>query len=490
MRLILLALLAVLPTAGWCAIASDFLARTLPAGSAAHALPYRLLVPAGYNAAQSYPLIVFLHGSGERGTDNQLQLSNNANGALALVSTTNQSTYPCFMLAPQCFPGSDWNAESEGQIITVINQLMSEFSIDPDRLYVTGLSMGGGGTWDIVTRYPATFAAALPQSGSGAGSYQKIVDLPVWNFHANNDVDEPVSSSDNAVAGLRNAGGRVIYTRYGTGGHGIWPVAYSTPGLLPWMMAQRRNRAAGGTPILAITAPAASTVANASATITLAGTCAFPAGSTIASVDWTTNLTTFTGTSFSTVAASATWTASGLAVANGVTLFTVMATGPSWSADYGGATTVSDCIRVVRGSSDTTAPALAITSPSSSGSASVAAAIVTVGGTASDGGGVQQITWSNNRGGQGTAQGTTTWSIAAITLASGANLITVTARDAANLTTSTTISITSTTSGSAGGGGGTASEASSGKCGLGSGLAALVLMAGVASGLRRRRQTG
>jgi poly(3-hydroxybutyrate) depolymerase len=490
MRHLLTVLLAALPLAGWCATAADFIARTLPAGGGAtHALPYRLLLPAGYSASGSYPLILFLHGSGEMGTDNQAQLLYDANGALALVSTANRAAFPCFMLAPQAHPSLGWNAENETQIATVIGQLLDEFAIDRERIYVTGLSMGGGGTWDIATRFPALFAAAVPQSAGGAGNYQRIVDLPVWVFHANNDSDEPVSSGDNAVAALRNAGGRVIYTRYGTGGHHIWPVAYQTPALLPWMMAQRRHRPATGTPILAITTPASAAVAAAGATISLAGTCAFPAGSAIDQVRWTTNLTTFTDATATVGSATCAWSANGLAVADGATRFTVIASGPSWWPAYGGATTVSDSVRVVRGSSDTTPPALAIVTPSASGTASVGTALVTLGGTASDASGVQQVSWTNDRGGQGTALGTTSWSIADLALAGGVNLVTVTARDGANLTTSRTIAITATGGGGGGGGGnpGGGSAGSGGGCGLGSASAALAMMAWLAATLRLRR---
>jgi poly(3-hydroxybutyrate) depolymerase len=482
----ILILLALLPGLAWSAVTypsdASFSSGTVTkTGSEPYNLPYRLFVPTGYSAASSYPLIVFMHGIGELGTNNTAQMGNHANGATALVSAENQAVHPCFMILPQAHDG--WDAATFGQIVRLIGQLESTYSIDPDRIYATGLSLGGAGTWSFITQYPALFAAAVPQSGWGAGNYDRIVSLPVWNFHAANDGTVNVSGSDDAVRNLRAAGGRVIYTRYDTGGHGIWPVAYQTPALLPWMMAQRRNQPVAGTPILTIATPAADAVANAGATITLTGSSAFPSGSTITQVRWTSDLTTFTTASGTTA-----WSASSLAVPTGATLFSVLATGPSWSTGYGGLTTVSDRVRVVRGSSDVTAPAIAITAPTASGSAAVGTDTATVGGTASDTGGIQQVTWVNDRGGQGTAQGTTSWSIAAITLAHGANVITVTARDGANLTRSATITIT-TTGGSGGGGSQPASSSSSShKCGFGAGVATFALMLAAGLALRRSRR--
>ncbi|HEX3133176.1 MAG TPA: Ig-like domain-containing protein, partial [Planctomycetota bacterium] len=440
MRPLLLALLAVLPSFAWSATASDFLFRTyVSPDTAIHDLPYRLLVPAGYNASTKYPLIIFLHGQGERGTDNTAQMNNNANGALALVSTANQAAYPCFMICPQGHIDYGWNATNEAQIVAVIDQLLATYNIDRDRVYITGLSMGGAGTWDIIQRYPYRFAAAVPQSGWGAGNYARLAALPIWAFHAANDGTVGVGGTDNAVSGVRSAGGRVVYTRYDTGGHGIWPVAYATPALLPWMMAQRRNHTVAGTPILTITTPASDLVADAAATMNLAGSSAFPSGSAITNVQWTTNLTNFT-----TASGTTTWSANSLAVANGTTLYSALATGPSWSASYGGVTTVSDCVRVVRGSTDVTAPTISITAPTGAG-LTVSGTLVTISGTTADSGGINQVSWSNNRGGQGVAIGTTAWSINDITLLSGANVITITVRDNANRTTTTTITITSTT---------------------------------------------
>lgn len=486
MRPLLTALLVLLPFSAWSATASDFLFRTYDSPDASiHDLPYRLLVPPGYTNAIKYPLIVFLHGSGEKGTNNTSQLDHNANGALALVSSANQATYPCFMLCPQAHPDYNWNDKNQAQIIAVIDRLLADYPIDRDRVYITGLSMGGGGTLDTVRRYPHRFACAVPQSGWDVGNHTRLATVPIWAFHAADDGSTNVGGTDSAVSGVRSAGGRVIYTRYNSGGHNIWPTAYATPGLLPWMMAQRRNQAVAGTPILTITNPAGDAVADAGATLNLSGTSAFPVGSTISKVEWSTNLSSFT-----TASGTTSWSVSGLSVVNGTTLFSVLATGPSWAASLGGVTTVNDSVRVVRGSSDVTAPTIAITAPT--GSPTVSGTLVTVSGTAADGSGINLITWTNNRGGQGSAIGTTTWSITDLVLQSGANVITVTARDGANRTSATSITITSTAGSGGGGGGGGGDEASSGasNCGMGGGVATLLLTLGLLAGRGLRLRSG
>lgn len=482
MRPLLTALLVLMSFSAWGATASDFLFRTYDSPDASiHDLPYRLLIPPGYTNATRYPLIIFLHGSGEKGTNNTSQLDYNANGALALVSSANQAAYPCFMICPQAHPDYNWNDKNQAQIIAVIDRLFDDYPIDRDRVYITGLSMGGGGALDTVRRYPHRFACAVPQSGWDVGNYARLATVPIWAFHAANDGDAVVGGTDSLVSGVRSVGGRVIYTRYDTGGHGIWPTAYASPALLPWMMAQRRNQAVTGTPILTITNPADDAIADAGATLNLSGTCAFPVGATLSKVEWTINLSAFT-----TASGTTSWSASGLTVATGTTRFSVLATGPN-GAPNNGVTTVNDSVRVVRGSSDVTAPTITITSPT--GSPSVSGSLITLNGTAADGSGIHQITWSNNRGGEGIAIGTTSWSITDVALQHGANIIHVTARDNANRTTTTTITITSTASTGGGGGGGNSDGSSSG-CGMGGGVATLLLALGLLLGRGMRLRQG
>ena len=118
-------------------------------------------------AAQAYPLILFLHGAGERGGDNEAQLNNNANGAMRLLDDANLALQPVFMIAPQCPTDGWWSGGTLTSAIGLVDQLSATYNIDPDRIYITGLSMGGMGTWSAVTAQPDRFAAAIPMSGNG-----------------------------------------------------------------------------------------------------------------------------------------------------------------------------------------------------------------------------------------------------------------------------------------------------------------------------------
>ena len=291
-----------LACSAFAATEADFLSGLLPKSGAEPAdLPYRYFVPKSYDPAKSYPLILFLHGAGELGQDNSAQLANNANGAMQLISDFNQATYPCFMLAPHTSDPQDWNFDVLDQVIRTIQLLETKYSIDKDRIYVTGLSLGGGATWQMITNYPFFFAAAAPMSGWGPGGWNdpRLVGMPVWNFHAADDDVVPVNSSDVVVADVRQLGGRVIYTRYANGGHNIWSAAYANPFLLPWMMAQKRNHPVTGTPIISAFPPATPNTP----TLALSGLANIPGG--ITKVNWTTNLappswTPFSGTVTST----------------------------------------------------------------------------------------------------------------------------------------------------------------------------------------------
>ena len=201
-----------------------------------HTLPYRLFVPRDYDSAQAYPLVLFLHGSGVRGTDNRLPLTAYTR-ALVFVKPENQTEWPCFMMAPQCPENSDWSGTWMQLTIKVIDALRQEFNIDPGRLYITGHSMGGYGTWYAITHYPGKFAAAVPSAGGGEVRLaDRCAQTPIWNFHSDDDPAVPVSESRNMIAAVRAAGGDPIYTEYT--GYGHFPPAYLEPDLLLWLFSQ------------------------------------------------------------------------------------------------------------------------------------------------------------------------------------------------------------------------------------------------------------
>jgi predicted peptidase len=219
----------------------------------AGSLPYRLLKPEAPEADKKYPLVLFLHGAGERGDDNEAQL---VHGVAEFCTPENRKKYPCFLVAPQCpkeqkWADVDWGAESHriskepskpGKLVLeLIAQLQKDLPIDGKRIYLTGLSMGGYGTWDLLCRHPELFAAAVPICGGGDEMQAaKIAKLPIWVFHGALDGAVKVSRSRNMVAALEKAGGHPLYTEYPDEGHASWVPAYRAPAMMQWLFEQRR----------------------------------------------------------------------------------------------------------------------------------------------------------------------------------------------------------------------------------------------------------
>jgi len=308
-------------------------------------LPFRYFVPPGYDDAQAYPLVLFLHGAGERGNDNEAQLGNNANGALQLLGDAQLALQPVFMIAPQCPTDGWWSGATLASAIGLVDQVAAAYHIDPDRVYVTGLSMGGMGTWSAVTAQPNRFAAAVPMSGNGdTNAAAAVASLPLWFFHAANDPTVGVDGSDNLVAALRNAGANTVYTRYDTGGHGIWSVAYAHPLLFPWLVSQMRGGSGSPLPpVLRITAPTAAGAWSTEDPMIDLGGSADNDGEPIESVNWDR-----AGGASGAATGTTAWSADGISLVEGANLLRVTATTPSGHAAWGGHTTFNDSLRVTR----------------------------------------------------------------------------------------------------------------------------------------------
>ncbi len=246
------ALLLALPVSR-AARAEDFAPATFT-GSDGKTIPYRLFKPNEYDAKKKYPLVIFFHGAGERGTDNARQIGN---GMDVFAKPENQAKYPCFIVAPQC-PGEQqwvnvpWGDDTEVQpaepsqtlrlSMELLDSLQKEYSIDSKRLYITGLSMGGFATWDAITRWPDRFAAAVPICGGGDETKaEKIAKLPLWAFHGSNDDVVKTHRSRDMIAAMKKAGGNPKYTEVPNVGHFAWGAAYSDPNLITWMFAQSRK---------------------------------------------------------------------------------------------------------------------------------------------------------------------------------------------------------------------------------------------------------
>jgi predicted peptidase len=223
----------------------------------AYDIPYRLFVPAGYSEGRHYPLIVFLHGSGSNGTDNLRQLTPSVGALLGRAQTIE----PAFVLVPQAPEGDKWVSRSVGPpfrnyqqkdrpqspaaqlVLAGIDELQAKYTIDPDRIYLTGASAGGAGTWDLITRNGiGRFAAAIPVTGANDPSRAAVIArLPIWAFHGADDDVSPAENTREMVDRLRALGSPVKYTEYPGVGHDSWGPAYAEPELFPWLFAQRRG---------------------------------------------------------------------------------------------------------------------------------------------------------------------------------------------------------------------------------------------------------
>jgi lysophospholipase L1-like esterase/poly(3-hydroxybutyrate) depolymerase len=231
-------------------------ARTVTGADGA-TLGYRLLKPEPYDAAKKYPLVLLMHGAGERGTDNAAQLKY---GSQLFLKPDARAKFPCFVMMPQCPPDQkwadiDWTSDNPKQpekvsapmalALTALDGLQKEFSIDPDRLYVGGLSMGGYGTWDLITRFPDKWAAAVPICGGGDKAVAaKAKAVPIWAFHGTEDSAVKVARTREMIEGIKAAGANPLYSEYPYVAHDSWTPAFGEPELLPWLFAQKRGQPA------------------------------------------------------------------------------------------------------------------------------------------------------------------------------------------------------------------------------------------------------
>jgi predicted peptidase len=216
-------------------------------------LPYRLLSPKEIAPGKNYPLVLFMHGVGERGTDNTGQL---IHGAGEFAKPENRQKYPCFVIAPQCPPNCrwvevDWSLPSHVMpqkpsvplrlALELVEKLAAELPVDKSRIYVTGLSMGGFGAWDAIQRRPELFAAAIPVCGGGdAAEAPKLKNLPIWAFHGNKDgVVLPRRTTD-MIEAVAKAGGSPKMTLYPGVDHNSWTRTYANPKVLAWLFEQKK----------------------------------------------------------------------------------------------------------------------------------------------------------------------------------------------------------------------------------------------------------
>jgi predicted peptidase len=220
--------------------------------------PVQIFVPRQYQRAQSYPLVLFLHGSGERGSDGARQ----AQVGLGPYVLSHADDFPAFVVMPQSPEGSGWSSAVAKAALASVDLAQAEFSIDADRIYLTGMSRGGYGVWELAAMAPGRFAALVPVCGgvepiagkehiaveAVAGAWdpyrtlaQKIGAAPVWIFHGALDDAVPVSGSRQMFATLHSLGADVRYSELEHANHNAWDPAYQSADLWAWLFAQRRR---------------------------------------------------------------------------------------------------------------------------------------------------------------------------------------------------------------------------------------------------------
>lgn len=212
-----------------------------------HVLPYRFYQPDIEDKEKRYPLVVFFHGLGERGNDNRTQFKRFDPVPFWLK-------HPCYVIAPQCPVESLWVETKFGGIshhmqesptwpmqlsIELVKQIIDKNNVDTSRVYVTGLSMGGYATWEILQREGHLFAAAMPVCGGGDLNYvDKMLLTSLWVFHGAADRTVPVDRSRNMVAAIRGSGGNPKYTEYPGVDHDSWTRTYQNPEVWDWLFQQ------------------------------------------------------------------------------------------------------------------------------------------------------------------------------------------------------------------------------------------------------------
>jgi predicted peptidase len=223
-------------------------------GASKQTLKYRLLKPYQYSFGKKYPLVIFLHGAGERGDDNLVTLKH---GAKDFADEARRKEFPAYVLVPQCPKDKKWSevdwskassslpdqaSDSMQLLKELVDEMVENAGVDTERIYITGLSMGGYGTWDAIARYPNFFAAAAPICGGGdPKTVERFRNLPIWCFHGAKDPVVKVIRSQEMIEALKKVGGNPRYTEYPDLQHDSWTVTYKNPEFYTWLFAQRKS---------------------------------------------------------------------------------------------------------------------------------------------------------------------------------------------------------------------------------------------------------
>lgn len=195
---------------------------------------YLLYLPENYEDQESWPLMLFLHGAGERGDDLNLV---KVHGPPKLIEEGKH--FPFIVVSPQVPAGEWWKTPF---LDALLDEVIEQYNVDEDRIYVTGLSMGGFGTWELAMHYPNRFAAIAPICGGGNAFLAcALRDVPIWNFHGEDDQVVPLDQSQAMVDALQRCNGNVRFTIYPETGHDSWTETYDNPELYEWFLKHKRE---------------------------------------------------------------------------------------------------------------------------------------------------------------------------------------------------------------------------------------------------------
>jgi predicted peptidase len=196
-------------------------------------LDYLIYIPERYAEEDAWPLVLFLHGVGERGSDLEKV---KRHGPPRLIGEGRQ--FPFLVVSPQCPEGRGW---IPAELLAMVDEVCGKYKVDPDRVYITGLSMGGFGTWALAAFAPDRFAAMVPICGGGDPSTAaKIAQIPTWVFHGAKDAVVPLAASERMVMAMEKQGAQVRFTVYPEAEHDSWTETYDNPELYQWLLQQRK----------------------------------------------------------------------------------------------------------------------------------------------------------------------------------------------------------------------------------------------------------
>ena len=253
----IMAISLAVPPATARKIATGFLDRVVTVAGTEYS--YQVFVPQDWTKKKKWPVVLFLHGAGERGDDGLIQTEVGIGTAIR----RNRSRFPAVVVMPQCRKNGWWAESTMADVaMAALAEAQKEFSGDRTRIYLTGLSMGGYGTWYLAGKYPGKFAAVAPICGGilvpdmarlqspddnspYAEAAKKIGKTPVWIFHGGDDPVVPVTESRRMNEAMKTLGGELHYTEYPGVGHNSWEKAYAEPELLTWMLSKTLNATAG-----------------------------------------------------------------------------------------------------------------------------------------------------------------------------------------------------------------------------------------------------